>query len=148
MALLDMNEMKNGFAGKEPEPITPPIMPDTQDKLFELCKEVYERTKWRGTDYVIEEQSTKDGYYTTEAYKKSEQYVAPLYTSDYLLEKLLSHTNIDLCKQSDGKTLITYNLEPLKDLYIFGITTLIGLLKVVIALHDAGELNPKGEIIE
>jgi hypothetical protein len=54
---------------------------DGQDKdsLFELCKEVYKRTKWN-------DNSLKHEIY--EDYRPDLDISVPIYTSDYLLEKL------------------------------------------------------------
>lgn len=65
-----------------------------QDKeLFGLCKQVHEKTKWDGTDFTYWGwfDSYPDIVITSEVnekFTKKEDYRVPLYTSDYLLEKL------------------------------------------------------------
>ena len=108
---------------------------NTQDKeLFELCKEVYEKTGW---DY-------QNG---------------AVYTSDYLLEKLVPFKTEAMGSRGDMMPVnafvfvrresgneyragYRYNLNGSK--YSNGIyadTPLKALLKLTIALHEAGELK-------
>ena len=71
------------------------------NELFELCKQVYEATGW---------ENTKDGFFDggevmpftdrIGAYIGASNFQCPLYTSDYLLEKLPNH--IYLQHYADG----------------------------------------------
>lgn len=119
---------------------TPPTDTNQASELYELCKEVYNRTKWRDTDYIIEENVNGEGYITTEFYRKSEAYVAPLYTSDYLLGKLPKNSD-------EGYPLTMSCIEEWRfyywgDVIIEGKsdTPLLALLKLCLALKEAGEL--------
>lgn len=100
-------------------------------ELFELCKEVYKRTDWVATrDWIREDGLLVD--YNVWATS------TPLYTSDYLLEKLLPHTSIHLLKRADGYIDIQYDAE-LPDYTDYSSSDIrITLLKLVIALDDAG----------
>ncbi|RAN77980.1 hypothetical protein B5P43_18285 [Bacillus sp. SRB_336] len=111
-------------------------------ELFELCKEVYERTGWNemkffhskyGLLYITQLPSITDG----------DDEFTPSYTSDYLLEKLpeivTTRGSSDFLhlKKSHGEYHAYYSFKrrnPTSD------TPLKALLKLVIALDDAGEL--------
>ncbi|BAH33185.1 hypothetical protein [Rhodococcus erythropolis] len=112
-------------------------------ELFELCKEVYERFGWdEGYKYFY---GTTPHVYDT---KHSLLDNTPLYTSDYLLEKLHGilfkrrRKVISIIFEEDG----TYSIDA-DDIYKGprlnienGHTPLKALLKLVIALDDAGHL--------
>lgn len=109
-------------------------------ELFELCKEVYERTD------LVGDAIWPDGEYRT-----------PLYTSDYLLEKLPNQIEKDgvfyelimrlplddyrFHYWSDAKRerLLTDNLG--SGFVAVSNTPLKALLKLTLALHEAGELS-------
>ena len=105
----------------------------TQDQeLFELCKEVYERTGWQPTDW---QHGDEDGQ--------------PLYTSDYLLEKLPNKikgkhstgwlTLSPMDKETWGAGYEADHTEHIDDYKLeWSDTPLKALLKLVIALDDAG----------
>lgn len=124
-------------------------------ELFELCKEVYERTGWE----------TKARYYMTlngktsiwhwqdaQEFDKSER--TPIYNSDYLLEKLPNK----LVRDSEGLTdqdfwltltpgtdgwYTCYSLNAAAFEIVLGVksaTQLKALLKLVLALKEAGKL--------
>lgn len=122
----------------------------TIDKeLFELCKQVYEATKWRDTESWIEGvtaygdliihsegESGYDGY----IYENNMEYEwcndTPLYTSDYLLEKLPNKTYCGFNNVGNGvawKTGLDY--DQVAD------TPLKALLKITLELHKRGELK-------
>ena len=102
-------------------------------ELFELCKDVYEKTGWKPTDW---QHGIEDGQ--------------PLYTSDYLLEKLQSWF-CDMGASDFGQFYVTI----LADACIAKVrshdedfseqasadTLLLALLKLTIALSEAGELK-------
>ena len=116
-------------------------------ELFELCKAVYEATGWDDTDnyrlahtsipvppkedlpaYEIREgKEFKSEYWT---HKK-----IPLYTSGYLLEKLLPITAISFTRPVNGKLRLFYN-PPKPDYNDYETDTpLKALLKLTLALH-------------
>jgi len=148
-------------------------MTDTKQasELFELCKEVYKRfPEWNDTLAVYEqtagipegkpyiaypELERKWGLWGTQELKKH----TPLYTSDYLLEKLqpfkteakgnrgdMMPVNAFVFVRGESKNEFRagyrYNLNGAK--YSDGIyadTPLKALLKLTIALSEAGELK-------
>ena len=100
-------------------------------ELFELCKEVYKRTGW--------DDLADDHPWITErgvlGYKRNG--VSPLYTSDYLLEKLPGWTEL-------RKKTTNYYIAKRDALVSFSFecdTPLKALLKLTIALSEAGELK-------
>ena len=121
-------------------------MTHTDNELFELCKSVYEKTKleYFTKSYVSDGNLTvvQDGSIIfTSMKERGWFFIAPLYTSDYLLEKLQRpHTSVVFEYFESFITVIRYNEE---DVYIRreSDTLLKALLKLVIALHDAGELT-------
>lgn len=134
------------------------------NELFELCKEVYEITEWETERFYWSDTRNPDKY--IESLRKlqiidykprwlngkdnEDKHVVPLYTSDYLLEKL-------------PRNIGSYGLEmwsyPSDDGVAFGYydtlakrwhqtipqrgdrLPLKALLKLTIALHEAGELK-------
>ncbi len=124
-----------------------------QDELFELCKAVYEATGWTDTLQCIwngqvsmPEKSVVD--YGIES--KYEGY-SPLYTSDYLLDRLPDHVIYDGRKH--GLRMIRRVMDidkPEYERYVFKYvnlfvaeanTPLKALLKLTIALHEGGLLS-------
>jgi hypothetical protein len=100
-------------------------------ELFELCKEVYERTKWgqygdEGLSYFNEELNV------------ARKDMPPLYTSDYLLEKLPQPLTLRKKSYSFEASIRKGNrVYPYAD----ADTPLKALLKLTIALSEAGELK-------
>lgn len=124
-------------------------------ELYKLCKEVYEKTKWG----YESERTTPDldsWRYSpiTEQWNVVSQAVGsecPLYTSDYLLEKLPPkkqemHLGIirDEWEDKDSPWLAGYFdiFEGESEVETADIP-LKALLKLTLALHDASELTPK-----
>lgn len=130
----------------------------TQDtELFELCKQVYEKTGWKGGDSFITTiggkwiSDSKKGWYD-ETIGADGFY--PLYTSDYLLEKLPPviqdpydkiFKHIQMWVNGDKSTHAGY-VEP----YAHGDKVTYAqesdkmrktLLKLTLALHESGELR-------
>lgn len=121
-----------------------------EDKLFQLCKSVYEKTGWKTTIspsipgwYVI-----ADEHYDTIA--------VPKYTSDYLLEKLPKNvrdtygvrvSGLKMEHASNGWYFFYGELGQDSEGYLsVGDTPLIALLRLALALQEAGELTKlKGE---
>lgn len=133
-------------------------------ELFELCKEVYERfPEWKKTGHWFFEQDNQPGLADqkwlptitcdSEAamhndYPYFEAEVCPLYTSDYLLEKLprkihrdawLNLYPMDRGGNDWGASYDTDNDENLG--FVFADTPLKALLKLTLALHESGELK-------
>lgn len=126
-------------------------------ELYELCKEVYELTGWKYTIGRFHDDGSYDGYvgHRGIAYTPNPQNAEwlpkdiPLYTSDYLLEKLPK-------KYNNGILLLAitnstqwgaeyYSFYPPErgaktDVYISD-TPLKALLKLTIDLSEAGELK-------
>ena len=120
-------------------------------ELFELCKEVARTTGWKTDSFISNPADAKDKEY--------------LYTSDYLLEKLPQFLTLDSyrCRLTVspggfGKEFKTPNYVPRRPYTAFwcaayvdknglppklasGDTALIALLKLTLALHEAGELK-------
>ena len=121
-------------------------MTDTNQasELFELCKKVYELTSWKDTHSRLD-----DGNHTirnegNEVLLGSKQ--APLYTSDYLLEKLVGNVGVEKIYSGQDVAYIAFSIK-LKNtprewrLNSGGNTPLKALLKLTIALSEAGELK-------
>ena len=112
-------------------------------ELFELCKQVYEATGWKDTHGRLD-----DGNHTirnegNEVLLGTKQ--VPLYTSDYLLEKLPSTIKNELDGGDDylflyKKTSSWYADYMGQFLRCNADTPLKALLKLTIALSEAGEL--------
>ena len=114
------------------------------EKLFELCKEVSEKTRWGDgleKDYQLQKNDTV--------------LKAPRYTSDYLLEKL-PHTLTGLWGNKDGDNWLSLTnsdglwcasyeevvfLKGKPFVGCFDDTPLKALLKLTLALDEAGELK-------
>ena len=113
-------------------------------ELFELCKQVYEATGWKDTHGRLD-----DGNHTirnegNEVLLGTKQ--VPLYTSDYLLEKLPSTIKNELDEGDDYLFLYKKNGSWHADymgqfLRCNADTPLKALLKLTIALSEAGELK-------
>lgn len=128
-------------------------------ELFELCKEVYERTRWKNVRDLYFNSSIgwtlsdfgKDVKDANEALEDEPGDWLPLYTSDYLLDRLCEHR---------GKAGVTvYHVHSTMQWEAFyagksfdygtdgqhwdtqADTPLKALLKLTIALDDAGELK-------
>jgi len=132
------------------------------NELFELCKEVYKRTEWAETDQFFMKHAVKDPPYSIvnegEFYNfgnpKFGKSDVPLYTSDYLLEKLPPvildpddkiFKHIQMWINGDKHTHAGY-VEPYahddKVAYAQKSDEMRKtLMKLVIALDDAGELK-------
>ena len=135
-------------------------------ELYEICKEVYERTGWEDVTDFYHENDTFDE--ETQTFKrngifsiverKRADYNIPLYTSDYLLEKLPGLLDIDnktfsLAVQAQvappnfvalytHTSVVAGKLAGHSTRYINEADTpLKALLKLTIALSEAGELK-------
>ena len=142
-------------------------MEQKSSELFDLCKQVYEKTGWKDDDidYYARWQKFANLYVKVNRWEydndsvryrnsptallfKEENEVAPLYTSDYLLEKLplrilqdrwLTLSPLDSLKREwevgyygldrDYRSYVRYSDTPLK-----------ALLLLTLALSEAGEL--------
>ena len=110
------------------------------NELFELCKEVYERTGWSATKEWIREDGLLVDYNVWDT-------STPLYTSDYLLEKLplkIKDTYWFVLAPLDAKdreweaNYYRYSDDDNALPFINADTPLKAILKLVIALDDAG----------
>lgn len=125
-------------------------------ELFELCKEVYERTGW-GNDTELRADNNLDWYGDPEHLKR---WLCPKYTSDYLLGRLPSSIDskedkgkraylttrkdeADPDDLSHGYTYFAWYVVVGDDLSDFGVyadTPLKALLKLTLKLHEEGLL--------
>ena len=116
-------------------------------ELYELCKEVYKRTEW----YI----PNTEGFMNKHGLM-GQPWVAPLYTSDYLLEKLPAHfyggTIAMTAETDEGPTRYSFfyedNYETAQVVHYKNVrlqgwddTPLKALLKLTIALSEAGGLK-------
>lgn len=127
------------------------------EELYKLCSEVYEKTGWEDVRDFYHENDTFDE--ETQTFKrngifsiverKRADYNTPLYTSDYLLQKLPVQLDYE---DFHGNIYMEYKVPD--SVYKFGYidgseyrnsvwsdTPLKALLKLTIALSEAGELN-------
>lgn len=127
-------------------------------ELFELCREVYKRTGWQIENPMFFGAQYIGSPYETDVHITSDQsavFIAPLYTSDYIIEKLPNH-----CKYGsfalttfydDGHNYDAGYIDIGEGGAYWGISTndnvaLKALLKLVVALHEEGELLEKGKV--
>lgn len=120
------------------------------DKLFKLCQEVYEIfPSW------LYEKNDKDIWFTKDEYgeidttpyivdnccwlETDEELVAPLYTSDYLLEKLKAFKVCVFNDTENGE--VQAYIEDNDETFNTSDTTLKSLLKLILSLHESGHLN-------
>jgi hypothetical protein len=119
------------------------------DELFTLCKSVYEKTGWDGDKRFAFDDTYADKWlrYIADFEHKTREWnlkdMIPLYTSDYLLEKLPHEVeeytvgvvwdkNVDSWRgeYGDNRLHLVHADTPLK-----------ALLKLTLALAEAGELK-------
>jgi len=101
------------------------------DELFELCKEVYKRTEW-------EHENLHRINHSKELIGSKD---CPLYNSDYILEKLPG-TTLTHYQTGQPNSNPRYGVEHAKTgVELFADSSTKALLKLVIALDDAGELK-------
>jgi hypothetical protein len=136
------------------------------EELFTLCKSVYEKTGWDESTEIIRKYSlNKEPSVFMRPPKGMElgvlsgtiEWQSPLYTSDYLLEKL---PPVIFVRTSDGNNntailtvwingdktahaayMIPFDEQNRGDYAQTSDTPLKALLKLTLALHEAGELN-------
>ena len=138
-------------------------MTNQANELYQLCREVYEKAGWKDTKEHIFDinawpfvEETSDYHVLPPDMYPKKFLVAPLYTSDYLLEKLPAHfyggTIAMTAETDDGPTRYSFfyedNYETAKVVHCKNVrlqgwddTPLKALLKLTIALSEAGELN-------
>ncbi|MGO4470379.1 hypothetical protein AB4Y95_00380 [Arthrobacter sp. M-10] len=125
------------------------------DELFELCKSVYEQTGWFDTPnlYIRGVDIYPNSFSELRTFKRGDY--TPLYSSDYLLDKLPGSIEVDdpgktayleMRKNSATKefqfSYESYYYEPWASYLICNADSpLKALLKLVQALHDKGELK-------
>jgi len=108
------------------------------NELFELCKEVSKLSGFEGygtTSAFTPEGEIVDNF---KVYQDDLETVCPLYTSDYLLEKLKPvmhewNLSFNFFKNRWELNHVRFGRE-------IGDTPLKSLLKLTLALHEAGEL--------
>lgn len=145
-------------------------MSNTDQELFELCKQVYEKTGWDDT----KEAYYRKGHYNSDGkdYEPGEpfivgntgkyvdfpyEFMSPLYTSDYLLEKLPVYNS-----DAEGMLSLTTRQGAERNGWMayyqdidgysvgeegIGKSPLKALLKLTLALHEAGLLTNTEENI-
>lgn len=119
-------------------------------ELFDLCRSVYKATGWTGTNqvigiyYQISEVDVKYGIFDR-SNKRKEPVYTPLYTSDYLLEKLPSplifHNNdcaIEVRRTKKDKYMWSANIRHSYGQFFKQLsdTPLKALLKLTLKLHE------------
>lgn len=124
---------------------------NTDTELFELCKQVYEKTGWKDTlEFFHEGETYVEGEYMD--YGMSYNFTEntndfPIYTSDYLLEKLLPNHLTITNHWASGGWKAQYQRDG--DMYnekgsghmVTARTPLKALLKLTLALIESGELK-------
>ena len=136
-------------------------MTNQASELFELCKEVYEKTGWDKADKfwhsLVSHDMKRWSDYKLQDYKPNDLYgvrIVPLYTSDYLLEKLPQSIDagrsfaVDMFLVLDRPKSLKYRYRAFYTAPSYGKrhevvadTPLKALLKLTIALSEAGELE-------
>jgi hypothetical protein len=116
------------------------------NELFTLCKQVYEKTGWKNTGkawYSINGKvhDRNSVHVDGEIFDKLAN--VPLYTSDYLLQKLGDLDQevwLMRCIHQDGSRnwCVTYKNT---DYFFYEDRTITALLKLTLALAEAGELK-------
>jgi hypothetical protein len=123
-------------------------------ELFELCKSVYEKTGWDETDKfwhsLISHDMKSWSEYKLQDYKPASLFgmrIVPLYTSDYLLQKLRDCNEFSLFTNGTvwqarylGKPQEEWANIPQWQSKEAD-TPLKALLKLTLELHEAGELQ-------
>ena len=118
-------------------------MSNQASELYELCKRVYELTGWKQRANISELYEYWDDHdeLCVISVEDSDDGLTPAYNSDYLLEKLLPITSIQLKRKANGDIRLFYFPEkPDYATYDYD-TPLKCLLALTIALSEAGELK-------
>ena len=118
-----------------------PTDTNQDNELFELCKEVYRRHQfWAGTDMIFGKEVGRDWRIMPLTFRIPKRNRIPLYTSDYLLEKLPeTYNKQELMLWRSGVSSWRAGYSPIESYR--DDTPLKALLKLTIALSEAGELN-------
>ena len=103
-------------------------------ELFELCKKVYERTEWQGD--FLSNWGWVQAHGEYEVDNGCTDGLPPLYTSDYLLERLPKGVSVMKEQLTNN-----YNAGLPRVHRSVSDTPLKALLKLTIALSEAGELK-------
>lgn len=116
-------------------------------ELFELCRKVYDLLEWQIDDatWVVGDENGDLFILTKEVEEQGHyDYYAPLYTSDYLLERLPFPSQLDRDSFAwIGKWEQGAGSAPKRQVWERSNTPLKALLKLTLALHEAGELQEK-----
>lgn len=115
------------------------------NELFELCKTVYERTKWVEGNYFFDYNGGKpligfqEGWYDD---RIAFDGFYPLYTFDYLFPKLEEYAYIELSSMRKGGCRLVFEPHSTEEYdSLRADTPLKALLKLAIKLSDTGELE-------
>ena len=121
--------------------MTNPTDTNQASELFELCKEVYRRHQfWAGTDMIFGKEVGRDWRIMPLTLRIPKHNRIPLYTSDYLLEKLPeTYNKQELMLWRSGVSSWRAGYSPIESYR--DDTPLKALLKLTIALSEAGELK-------
>ena len=136
------------------------------NELFELCKQVYEATGWKDTDRTFKRLMAMNGLkwkdwfiadYNNGVWNDVGEQSIPHYTSDYLLEKLPPALWLEVSGEGQQVGLLALNMQGNGEVIsVYEIpydkefrgsysnradTPLKALLKLVIALDNAGQLK-------
>lgn len=108
------------------------------NELFELCKEVYKRHHyWADTDMIFGKEVGRDWRIMPLTLRVPKRNRIPLYTSDYLLEKL--QEKYDVVLSNDERVWRAMNKRA--QILFEADTPLKALLKLTIELHKQGLLE-------
>ena len=120
------------------------------NECFELCKEVYKRTGWKqepDISYLYKYWDNHDELCVI-SIEEADDTLIPAYTSDYLLEKLPVNEDVGedigylvAVKEDIDSYQVSYDYGKVGDFMEISDTPLKALLKLTIALSEAGELK-------
>jgi len=111
------------------------------NELFELCKEVWKELNWQIEDckWILSDENGEYFIDSVTAFIPEFTTIAPLYTSDYLVEKL-HNREIRLQKVQASKLWFIEDVN-FPELNQIDEVPLKALLKLTLALAKAGELK-------
>ena len=109
------------------------------DEMFDLCRQVYEATGWKDTH----DKFRANGFKVTWGFSGWRRGEVPLYNSDYLLEKLPRKNLSLMLDEISNLWRATWGRDLFSSERFRGVsdTPLKALLKLTIALSEAGELD-------
>ena len=124
--------------------MTEPTDTNQASELYELCKEVYELFPfWAGTDMIYGKEQDGDWKIMPLTLSIPKRNRIPLYTSDYLLDRLPYWVSVT--KEGKYATIPKghqYSAQIVNEApVLYADTPLKALLKLTIAISEAGELK-------